>query len=121
MKNLFKNIFIWWNQKTIGTMLYTFVYGKFRGLDDRGNKYYESKSGKRWVIYKKEIDATSIAGEWYLWIHFMTNKLPLNYNKKKYYWEKERQINLTGTSEVYRPKKILEKKNAIKKYDTWKI
>lgn len=120
MKNLFKNIFIWWNQKTIGTMLYTFVYGKFKGIDERGNRYYESNSGKRWVIYKKEIEASSISGDWYLWIHFMTNKLPID-NSTKYSWEKERQVNLTGTNKIYRPKKILEKKNDIKKYDTWKI
>ena len=45
MINFFKNIFIWWNRQTIGTMLYTLFFGKFRGTDEFGNKYYESKLG----------------------------------------------------------------------------
>jgi len=34
------------------------LYGKFVGSDSTGNKYYESKAGKRWVIYSGEIDAS---------------------------------------------------------------
>ena len=58
MINFFRNIFIWWNRQTIGTMLYTLFFGKFRGTDEFGNKYYESKLGKRWVIYASEINAS---------------------------------------------------------------
>ena len=42
-----KKIFIWWNQETLGTKLKTIFYGKLAGKDSSGNKYYESKSGKR--------------------------------------------------------------------------
>ena len=35
-------------------------FGKLIGEDASGNKYYESKSGKRWVIYSAEIDASKI-------------------------------------------------------------
>ncbi len=58
MLTFLKKIFIWWNQETLGTKLKTIFYGKLAGKDSNGNKYYESKSGKRWVIYNDEIDAS---------------------------------------------------------------
>ena len=61
MVDLLKYIFTWWNQKTFGTMIYTFLFGKFVGKDEFDNKYYENlKLKKRWVIYKSEIDASKI-------------------------------------------------------------
>ena len=60
MLTLFKKIFIWWNQDTFGTRLNTIFFGRFVGEDSFGNKYYESKKGKRWVIYHDEIDASKI-------------------------------------------------------------
>ena len=58
MLTLLKKIFIWWNQDTFGTRIKTILFGKLVGTDSYGNKYYESKSGKRWVIYSNEIDAS---------------------------------------------------------------
>ena len=58
MLTLLKKIFTWWNRDTFGTRLKTIFYGKFVGEDELGNKYYESKSGKRWVIYSDTIDAS---------------------------------------------------------------
>ena len=60
MLTLIKKIFIWWNQDTFGTRLKTIFFGKFVGKDEFGNKYYQSKNGKRWVIYSGEIDASKI-------------------------------------------------------------
>ena len=57
MLTLLKKIFIWWNQETIGTKLKTVFFGKLIGTDSFGNKYYESKKGKWWIIYNGEIDA----------------------------------------------------------------
>ena len=57
MLTFLKQIFIWWNQQTLATRIQTIFFGKFVGVDNFGNKYYESKAGKRWVIYKNEIDA----------------------------------------------------------------
>ena len=37
---MFKQIFIWWNQQTIGTRLYTIFFGKYVGRDNKGNKYH---------------------------------------------------------------------------------
>ena len=122
MINFFKSIFTWWNQQTFGTMIFTLFYGKLKGTDEFGNKYYESKLGKRWVIYKNEAEASNISNEWYSWIHFINNKIIVSdKNLKKYSWEKQRQPNLTGTSKAYRPKKIKENKNISKKYESWKI
>ena len=58
MLTFLKQIFTWWNRETFGTKIKTILFGKFVGKDSFGNKYYESKSGKRWVIYSNEIDAS---------------------------------------------------------------
>ena len=55
MLTLLKKIFIWWNQETLGTKLNTIFSGRLVGVDSDGNKYYESKTGKRWIIYSGEI------------------------------------------------------------------
>ena len=118
MLTLFKKIFTWWNRDTFGTRIKTILFGKLVGTDHLGNKYYESKNGKRWVIYAAEIDASKIPVEWYSWIHFTHNKIENNHELKKYDWQKPHQENLTGTDSAYYPNK---NKNAIqKKYKSWK-
>ena len=119
MLTLFKKIFIWWNQDTLGTKMKTIFFGKLVGTDSYGNKYYESKSGKRWVIYSNEIDASKIPVEWYSWMHFTKNRIEKNHELKKYEWQKPHQLNLTGTETAYYPNK--KKQDAInKKYKSWK-
>ena len=96
----------------------TFFFGKLIGKDSFGNKYYESKSGKRWVIYKDEVDASKIPIEWYSWIHFTPNKIQNSHNLEKYDWQKPHQSNQTGTENSYHPNK---NNNEIeKKYKNWK-
>ena len=113
-----KKIFIWWHQDTLGTKIKLFLFGKIVGKDSFGNKYYEGKNGKRWVIYFDEIDASKIPIEWYSWIHFTPNKIEKNHDLKKYDWQKPHQPNLTGTELAYYPNK---NKNVVeKKYKTWK-
>jgi len=63
MLTFIKQIFTWWNQQTLGTRIYTLIFGKIKGSDEFGNKYYESRNGKRWVIYNGEIDASKIPNE----------------------------------------------------------
>ena len=58
MLTLFKEIFTWWNHQTLGTRLTIFFFGKFVGSDESGNKYYETKKGKRFIIYNGEVDAS---------------------------------------------------------------
>ena len=59
-----------------------FFTGKYVGKDIYGNKYYKNKSGKRWVIYANEIEATKIPSEWYLWMHHTVDKIPDKMDKK---------------------------------------
>ncbi len=118
MLTIIKKIFTWWNQDTFGTRLYTIFFGKFVGKDEFGNKYYEGKKGKRWIIYSEEIDASKIPVEWYSWIHFTSNKIENNHQLTKYNWQKPHKPNLTGTDAAYYPNK---NKNATeKKYRSWK-
>jgi len=82
MLTFFKQIFVWWNQQTLGTRIQTILFGKFVGKDSLGNKYYENKNGKRWVIYNSEIDATKIPDNWYSWMHHTKNKIERYLGKK---------------------------------------
>ena len=117
MLTLLKKIFVWWNQDTIGTKIKTILFGKLVGKDAFGNKYYENKNGKRWVIYNGEIEASKIPDEWYSWMHRIGNKIENLHELKKYKWQKEHLPNQTGTEESYHPKK---NKNALKKkYKSW--
>ena len=118
MLTLLKEIFTWWNRQTLGTRLFTIFSGKLMGEDIYGNKYYKSKKGKRWVIYKDEIDASKIPNEWYSWIHFTKNKIENIHDLNKYEWQKPHLPNQTGTENSYHPNKNNEQNN--KKYKSWK-
>ena len=118
MLTFIKQIFVWWNQATIGTRIETIFFGKLAGKDSFGNKYYKNKKGKRWVIYKGEIDASKISNEWYSWMHYTKNKIENLHDLKKYEWQKPHQPNQTGTDNSYHPNKNNEKIN--KKYKSWK-
>ena len=113
-----KIIFTWWNKQTFGTLLKTLFFGKFVGQDESGNRYYKNRNDDRWVIYSKNIEATKITSDWFLWMHHTIDKIPDN-NEKKFLWQKKHKENLTGSDEKYRPSKI-SKSNDLKKYETWK-
>ena len=119
MLTFLKKIFTWWNRDTFGTRIKTILFGKFIGSDEYGNKYYENKKGKRWVIYENEIDASKIPVEWYSWIHFMPNKIENIHKLEKHDWQKPHQPNLTGTDSAYYPNKN-NKDATEKKYKSWK-
>ena len=118
MLTLLKKIFIWWNQETLGTKLKTIFSGKLVGTDSVGNKYYQNNSGKRWVIYSGEIDASKIPDEWYSWMHFTNNRIENKHDLEKYNWQKPHQSNQTGTENAYHPNRNNEKIK--KKYTSWK-
>ncbi len=119
MLTFIKQIFTWWNHQTLGTRIQTLFLGKLVGKDHLGNKYYEDKKGKRWVIYFDEIDATKIPVEWYSWMHFTPNRIEKNHDLDKHEWQKPHQSNPTGSDKAYYPNK--NKKNVVnKKYKSWK-
>ena len=118
MLTIVKEIFTWWNRQTLGTRIQTLFFGKLIGKDTFGNKYYQSKNGRRWVIYNDETDASKIPSEWYSWIHFTSNKIENIHELKKFKWQKPHQSNQTGTEKAYHPNK---QNNANKKkYKAWK-
>ena len=116
---IFNIIFTWWNEKTFGTFLKTLFFGTYVGCDEFGNKYYKSKKNERWVIYSKNIEATKITSDWYLWIHHTTDNIPEKKSVKKYLWQKEHLQNQTGSKNSYKPTKI-KKSDIKKKYEAWK-
>ena len=60
----------------------------------------------------KNIEATRITSDWYLWMHHTIDKIP-NEKDKKYSWQKKHLENQTGTEKRFKPVKI--RKNDIKK------
>ena len=120
--NFLKKIFTWWHKQTVGTLMYTIFTGQFAGKDQFGNKYYSNFKGKRWVIYKKKVEASRIPPEWHSWIHYTTRSTPSS-NTKKFSWQKQHQENLTGTKNAYKPEGSLfsDLKKNMKKYETWKF
>ena len=113
-----KIFFTWWNKQTFGTYLKTLFFGKLVGTDEYGNKYYQSKSNERWVIYSNNVEATKITSNWFLWMHHTIDKIPDN-QPIKYSWQKNHLENQTGTSNSFKSTKI-RKNNIKKKYETWK-
>ena len=121
MINFLKQIFTWWHKQTLGTFIYTLFTGKLIGRDQFGNKYYSNSKGRRWVIYKDNIESSKIPPDWHSWIHFLKINKPSN-EEKKFLWQKQHEENLTGTDRAYKPEGSLTsslKKN-MKKYEIWK-
>ena len=117
-----KQIFTWWHKQTVGTFIYTLISGKFVGEDEFGNKYYSSSKGKRWVIYKNNVEASKIPAEWHLWIHSVTKNKP-DENKEQFSWQKKHEENKTGTKKSHKPEGSLslDSRKNMKKYESWKF
>lgn len=74
---------------------------KFFGSDRFGNSYYVI-NGKREIWYSSDCDVTKISTEWFLWLHYATDKLP-NQNQLSRKEYRIRIPNLTGTADAYMP------------------
>ena len=48
-------------------------------------------------LYQKNVEATKIPSDWYLWMHHTVNKIPEKKMDKKYSWQKSIIENRTGT------------------------
>jgi NADH:ubiquinone oxidoreductase subunit len=106
----FKNLFTWWEGASLTTMLYTKRHGRQVGTDAYGNVYYESNKGdRRWVIYQGANDASRIPAEWYGWMHRQIDGHPDEVLPPVRKFQKQREPNLTGTAEAYRPSGALER------------
>lgn len=114
----------------IGTLLYTWLHGKYVGKDEFGNKYYElrcaPKNGRRtrWVIYNGIAEASKVPPSWHGWLHY-THEKPMNESEaRRWPWQKTHVPNLTGTKYAYVPSgHVLKGGNrdrSIADYEAWK-
>ena len=114
---------------SLGTKIYTWLFGSLVGSDQFGNKYFcnsknfESNSAKRWVIFNGEIEASRIPPHWHAWLHKTVNIPPIDYSHK-YNWQKDHDPNFTGTSKAYYPNSNQISKNKEnlkdeKEYEKW--
>ena len=87
---------------------------KLKGVDVWGNRYYSApaRSGvlpqqeRRFVVYKKLIDPSTVTPDWHGWLHHTTNQCPQDHGKKAfapYFWQKKPLPNLSGTFFAYTP------------------
>ncbi len=122
--SLLRAIFIWWQDQTIGTWFHTLRRGSKVGTDDDGNTYYEDrKTGRRWVIYDGDIEASRVPPEWHRWLHYTTDVPPSEAPPLVKAWEKPHVPNLTGSVAAYVPPGSLsdsrERARATGDYEAW--
>ena len=72
------------------------------------------------MIYNGEINASKIDSDWFQWIHYQTDTNPSRSEIKKHSWQTPHSENKTGTSDAYKPNKIINKHKDFKKYESWK-
>ena len=100
----------------LGTIINTILFGKKTGEDNFGNIYYSNKNNKRWVLYYKDNDASSVPPEWQAWLTYTINDIPNNNNKKK--WQIKHEPNNTGLNYILN-KNNEEEKTEISSYNSW--
>jgi len=123
MKSLFKHIFTWWNDYTIGTKWYTMRQGVLVGEDEEGNRYYRAKKeDRRWVIYNGEVEATRIPPNWHAWMHRLTDVPPSETPLARKEWETDHMPNPSGTADAVYPSAISEgqRPQATGDYEAWR-
>lgn len=108
--------------------LTTWLFGKFVGHDQFGNRYYVGKKPaadgriRRWVMYNGLAEASKVPPEWHGWLHYMSDTLP-EATPKNYKWQKPHMQNLTGTDLAYLPSGHITKGGVRKKatgdYTAW--
>lgn len=94
----------WWNGQTLNTQFFTWRKGVRVGEDAAGNRFYQTRDGKRrWVIFNGEAEASRVSPDWHGWLHFTWDKPPTEAPIARKPWEKPHQENLTGTTQAYAP------------------
>lgn len=85
--------------------------GTLIGEDKNGNKYYQNNDyfigRSRWVIYNPkhnvDYDGSMVPAEWFGWLHYKTDKNPIEHPPVKYEWMAEHTYNNSGTKDAYMP------------------
>ncbi len=109
---LFSLLFTWWNGQTLGTWLDTRLSGREVGRDGEGNRYFESGSGRRWVVYAGEADPSRVPPEWHLWLHRTRDRPPTEVPLAVKPWERPWRPNPTGTPAAELPRGALARGGA---------
>jgi NADH:ubiquinone oxidoreductase subunit len=119
------SLFVWWKNATPGTLLTTLFSGVDVGKDEFGNRYYQTKDGKRrWMIYAGTVEASRVPPDWHGWLHHTYELPPTEDPPKRKAWELDYQPNLTGTSGAWHPNGSLWKEGhrppATGDYEAWR-
>lgn len=102
--NLALRAVTWWNGQTLNTQLYTWRKGVKVGEDEAGNRFYQTRDGKRrWVIFNGEAEASRVSPDWHGWLHHTWDEPPTTAPLRHKGWEKPHMANLTGTDVAYAP------------------
>ncbi|SVC57101.1 uncharacterized protein METZ01_LOCUS309955 [marine metagenome] len=115
---------------SLGTKLYTWLFGTLVGKDQFTNMYYRQKQSKlgqrekRWVIYNEEPEGSAVPPEWQGWLTHTLSEPPTEKQLTKQSWMIDHRPNPTGTRNAYRPPGALEKGGirppAIGDYEPWR-
>ena len=101
---LFSMIFSWWNGATYGTLLTTWFSGQAVGTDKFGNRYYQTKDGKRrWVLYNGTVEASRVAGLAWLAAPHLHGSADRGALAEPRRWEPSTSPTSPGPSGAYRP------------------
>lgn len=104
MKQWLLMLFVWWRGATWGTLLATWLYGRFVGADEFGNRYYQNATGRRrWVLYNGTVEASRVPPDWHGWLHFTFKEPPTIAPLKPKSFERSYIPNMSGTLGAYRP------------------
>jgi NADH:ubiquinone oxidoreductase subunit len=112
MKRFLQLLFSWWNSQTVGTQVWTWLYGESVGDDEFGNRYFRTRRGKidptlgferRWVVYNGYAEASSVPPSWHGWLHHTVDTLPTEESYTPKAWQKSHLPNMTGSPGARRP------------------
>jgi len=86
------------------------------GEDEFGNQYFlHKKNKKRFVVYNGIAEPSKVPMEWHGWLHYTTDRTPIETGTHKHSWQKIHLPNLTGTKNAHQPKKTTNQE-----YQAWK-
>jgi NADH:ubiquinone oxidoreductase subunit len=115
-------VFTWWDGQTLNSQLYTWRKGVKVGEDEQGNRFYQTRDGKRrWVVYNGEAEASRVSPDWHGWLHQTFQEPPTKSPLVHRAWQKPHVENLTGTALAYAPPGSIRRDDPVERrdYEAW--